>query len=136
MKTILMSLVFLTGFYGVAGLPQEKRVGKSPCESDGGTQGEANVCARHRYQQADASMNRVYERLMTELSGYGSDGKAQQKLRQAQSLWLQYRDAGCESEASIYEGGSIRPAVYYTCLASMTRERTRRLRAFLSVTKQ
>ena len=66
----------------------------------------------------------------------GDDNKDQQKLRQAQLVWLRYRDANCESEASIYDGGSIRPAVYSTCLASITQERTRRMRAFLAVTRQ
>jgi uncharacterized protein YecT (DUF1311 family) len=92
------------------------------------------ACARAKYKQADAEMNRVYEQLMSELAG--DDDKARQKLRQAQLLWLQYRDANCESEASIYEGGSIRPAIYSLCLASVTQERTKRMRAFLAATRQ
>ena len=81
-----------------------------------------------------AEMVAVYDRLMTELAGYG--GKHQQRLRRAQASWTQYRDANCESEASIYEGGSIRPAVYYSCLASVTRERAKRLEEFLVMTRQ
>lgn len=81
-------------------------------------------------------MKHVYDQLLSELSGFGSEGKAEQKLRQAQSAWLQYRDANCESEASIYEGGSIRPAVYYSCLASITQERVARMKEFLKETRQ
>ena len=135
MKTILV-LILLTHSLGIAAISQEKQAGSSPCESSTGTQAEANACARHKYKQADIGMNKVYEQLMTELAGFGSDGKTQHKLRQAQSIWLQYRSANCESEASIYEGGSILPAVHYSCLASMTEERTRRMRELLAVTRQ
>ncbi|MFN2511088.1 MAG: lysozyme inhibitor LprI family protein [Pyrinomonadaceae bacterium] len=88
---------------------------------------DANACARHQYEKADVEMNRVYGQLMSELAG--EDDKNQRKLRQAQMLSLKYRDSNCESEASIYEGGSIRPAIYSHCLASITQERTRRLKA-------
>ena len=81
-------------------------------------------------------MTALYYELMSELAGYGGKGRDQQKLRRAQASWTQYRDATCESEASIYEGGSIRPAVYYSCMASVTRERAQRLKEFLAVTKQ
>ena len=97
------------------------------------TQAEANACSRREYEEADAEMNKVYDQLMSELSGGG--GKDQQKLKQAQLLWLQYRDANCESEASIYEGGTIRPAIYNLCLTSMTRERAMRIKAFLAEVK-
>src|SRR5687768_14603979 len=108
----------------------------SPCANTSGTQAEANACARFAFKQADDQMKHVYDQLLSELSGYGSDGRAQQKLKQAHSVWLQYRDANCDSEASIYEGGSIRPAVYYSCLASITQERTARMKEFLNVTRQ
>jgi uncharacterized protein YecT (DUF1311 family) len=135
MKRILLGLSLLTCMLSVAALPQEK-TGNSPCDSTNSTQTEANACTRRKYEQTDAEMNRVYEQLMLELSGYTNDGKIQQKLERAQSLWLQYREASCESEASIYDGGSIRPAVYYSCLASITEERARRMKAFLAVTRQ
>jgi uncharacterized protein YecT (DUF1311 family) len=134
MKRILISLILVICPLSLSAPAQKRGAEKSPCEGTSGTQAEANACARDRHARAEAEMKRVYEQLMSELAGY--EGTEQQKLREAQTLWLQYRDANCESEASIYEGGSIRPAVYSTCLASMTRERTRRLRAFLAVTRQ
>jgi uncharacterized protein YecT (DUF1311 family) len=136
MKTILISLLFITHFLGMVALSQQKGAGPSPCESNSGTQAEANACARRKYHQADAEMGRVYGQLLSELSRYRYGGMDQQKLKHAQSRWLKYRDANCESEASIYEGGSIRPAIYYACLGSITEERTQRMRAFLAVIRQ
>ena len=132
MKGIIVRLVLITCLLNSVAFPQKKRASKSPCEGNE-TQAGANACARYKFEKADAEMNRVYGRLMSELAG--ENDKDQQKLRQAQSLWLPYRDANCESEASIYEGGSIRPAIYSHCLASMTEERTRRIKAFLAEVK-
>ena len=106
---------------------------RPPC-GEYGTQAEANACAHREYQKVNAEMVAVYDRLMTELASYG--GKHQQRLRRAQASWLQYRDVNCDSEASIYEEGSIRPAVYYSCLASVTRERAKRLEEFLIAARQ
>ena len=88
-----------------------------------------NVCSRRDYEKADAEMKKVYQQLMLELAGYESNPRP--KFEEAQSLWLKYREANCDSEASLYEGGSIRPTIYYSCLADITRERTRKLKAFL-----
>ncbi len=132
MKKLLVSLIFITCLLDSLVLPQKKGAGKSPCIGNE-TQASANACARYKYEQADAAMNRVYRQLMAELAGF--DGKDQEKLKQAQMLWVQYRDANCESEASIYEGGSIRPAIYSHCLASMTQERTRRMKTLLAEVK-
>lgn len=133
MKRILISLIAVMSSLSVDSLAQERRAAKIPC-GETGTQAEANVCTRREYQKADAELNKVYRQLMAGLAGF--EGKDQQQLRRAQTLWLQYRDANCESESSIYLGGSIRPAVYNSCLRSVTQERTRRLMEFLAVTRQ
>ncbi|MCA1635967.1 MAG: DUF1311 domain-containing protein [Acidobacteria bacterium] len=68
--------------------------------------------------------------MTSQLSGFGIE--VQEKLRKAQSLWLEYRDATCASEASHVTGGSLYPLIHHTCLASVTKERTKRLKAFLT----
>jgi uncharacterized protein YecT (DUF1311 family) len=133
MKRILIGVIVITCSLSAVSHSQEKKVSSSPC-GEHGTQAEANACSRREYQKVEAEMVAVYDQLRTELASYG--GKHQQRLRGAQASWLQYRDANCESEASIYEGGSIRPAVYYSCLASVTRERAKRLEEFIVMTIQ
>lgn len=128
--------LLILAIFALSNLTASQQKVTATCANNSGTQAEANACARVKSKQADDEMKQVYEQLLSELSNYGSDGKAQQKLKQAQSAWLQYRDANCESEASIYEGGSIRPAVYYFCRASITQERTARIKEFLNVTRQ
>lgn len=135
MKRFLVGIVVLICFLSVAALAQRKRARKAPCMSVV-TQVEVNACSQRESEKADAEMNVSYQRLMSSLAE-GEDGeKDQQKLKQAQLLWLKYRDANCESEASIYEGGTIHPAIYNLCLASVTKERTERLKAFIAETRK
>jgi uncharacterized protein YecT (DUF1311 family) len=68
MKRILVSLIVITCFFSTVAPSQKKGARKSPCV-DTQTQAEANACARHQYEKADAEMNRVYGQLMSELAG-------------------------------------------------------------------
>ena len=82
-------------------------------------------CAGKEYQKTDAELNAVYKQLMASLS----DREHQASLRAAQQAWLKYRDANCEFEAFENRGGTIYPLVYTSCLAAVTRARTKELRA-------
>ena len=132
-KRILTAVLVVVCSQSVMALPRRQSLSEIPCGKYG-TQSEANACARRDYEKAEAELKGVYEQLVTELAG--RDGEGRWKLEKAQSLWLQYREAACESEASIYEGGSIRPAIYNGCLAGVTRERADRLRGFLAEVRQ
>lgn len=132
-KRMLTAALIVVCSLGVNALSRRQSLSDIPCGKYG-TQAEANACARRDYEKAEAEMKGVYGQLMTELAGRAGEGR--RKLEKAQSLWLQYREAACESEASIYEGGTIRPAIYNACLASVTRERAGRLRGFLEEVRQ
>jgi uncharacterized protein YecT (DUF1311 family) len=49
------------------------------------------------------------------------------KLREAQRLWIQFRDANCNAEYALYEGGSAGPMVKVACIEAVTRHRTEEL---------
>ena len=133
MKRIVnTTIIIIVCFLGVVGFAQKKRTMSGPCK-DPTTQFEMNLCSRREYEKADAEMNRVYKQLILELAGYETNH--QPKFQEAHSLWLKYRDANCDGEASIYEGGTIRPTIYYSCLASLTQERTKRIKAFVDEIK-
>ena len=91
--------------------------------SDPQTQYEMNVCADRKYKAADAELNRVYNRLASML-----EDKARAKLKATEVSWLKYRDDNCDYESSLYEGGSIRPLIYSSCMERMTKARTAELR--------
>ena len=82
------------------------------------TQSAMNRCAEETFKVADEDLNRLYQQVLNQLPQ--SDRPA---LIEAQEAWLTYRDDNCDFEASLFEGGSIQPLTYYSCLERMTDER-------------
>jgi uncharacterized protein YecT (DUF1311 family) len=83
---------------------------------------EETVCFANALQKADTELNRMYQRVETVV-----DGENLAKLRTAQRLWIQFRDANCDAEHELYYGGSAAPMVKFACLEAMTRHRTEEL---------
>ncbi|HVF50638.1 MAG TPA: lysozyme inhibitor LprI family protein [Pyrinomonadaceae bacterium] len=130
MKRFCRSLLLVACISGGAGAPAQTP--QTPCKENAETQTQfdLNNCARRAFEEADAEMNRVYRLYLKGLGG--DDAKARAKVRAAQLAWLKYRDAHCVAEAMINEGGSIYPLVYSGCQASVTAERTRRMKETLA----
>ena len=92
-----------------------------------------NMCAAKKFKAADAGLNRVYNRLVSKL---GDDADRLARLRTAEVSWLKYRDDNCEYEASAFEGGSMKPLIYSSCLERMTKARTAELRGQIKEMEQ
>ena len=122
MKRILLALLLSCAALSAAASAQ-RRAPDDPCR-DPQSQAEMNLCASTRFKAADAELDRVYNRLMTKVGGDA-------KLKAAEVSWLKYRDDNCDYEASQYEGGSIKPLIYSSCLERMTKARTAELRGQL-----
>lgn len=90
------------------------------------TQAEMNQTAAQGYYKADAELNKVYKVLMSKL-----DEKGKSLLIKAENDWIKYRDSHCKFEASFYEGGSMQPMIYSSCLESVTKDRIKELKEAL-----
>lgn len=88
------------------------------------TQSEMNAAANAKYKIADAELNKVYKQLMAILNK-----NEKLLLIQAEKDWIKYRDSHCKFDASQYEGGSIQPLIYSTCLEELTRKRIVEIKA-------
>jgi uncharacterized protein YecT (DUF1311 family) len=88
------------------------------------TQLEMNETANANYKKADAELNKVYKQLMSIL-----DQNEKPLLIQAEKDWVKFRDSHCKFEASQYEGGSIQPLIYSTCLEELTKKRIVEIKA-------
>lgn len=87
------------------------------------TQAEMNQTAINNFSKADNELNLVYKKLMKKLSE-----KEKSLLIAAQKNWIKFRDSKCAFEKEEYDGGSIQPLIYYTCLTDCTEERTKDLK--------
>ncbi|KAF2335101.1 lysozyme inhibitor LprI family protein [Flavobacterium daemonense] len=87
------------------------------------TQLEMNQIAIDNLKKADNKLNQVYQNLMKKL-----DEKEKNLLIAAQKNWIKFRDSKCDFEKQQYDGGSIQPSIYYTCLAECTEDRIKDLK--------
>jgi uncharacterized protein YecT (DUF1311 family) len=88
------------------------------------TQAEMNKAAAQGYYKADAELNKVYKALLSKL-----DENGKPLLVKAENDWIKYRESHCKLEASFYEGGSMQPMIYSSCLESVTMDRIKQLKA-------
>jgi uncharacterized protein YecT (DUF1311 family) len=103
------------------GTAQHMNAPDAPCRSAGSGY-ETAVCFDKAAKKDDLDLNRFYGELQQKLQ----EGD-QEKLRIAQRLWLQFRDATCAAERQLYTTGSAAPTVYSACLEAQTRQRTKDL---------
>jgi len=121
-KTLLALLLTCAALSAFA--HAQRRKAKDPC-AGAESQAEMNICSGEKFKAADAELNRVYGRLVSRLA---DDAAQRARLKAAEVSWLKYRDDNCDYEASMYEGGSIKPLIHATCLERMTKARTAELR--------
>jgi uncharacterized protein YecT (DUF1311 family) len=105
------------------------------------TQADMNQCAYQDLDAADAELNRAYGQAMTLLKEWDADlpaaeqGGAEQggadALREAQRLWISFRDKACEVEGYPMKGGSAEPLLVYGCMRVLTEERTAHLQGLV-----
>lgn len=89
-------------------------------------QGLMNACAAKGFAAADAALNTAWKPAKSFADAIGR-GDA---LLDAQRAWLTYRDAACDVHASPFEGGSLQPLIYSTCMSELTTQRTQMLLEF------
>ncbi len=91
------------------------------------TQLEMNIKAYEDYKVADAKMSVLYKKVLKTFTN-AADKKL---LLEAQRAWIKYKETHCKLVANAYEGGSIQPLIYATCLTSITEDRTEELKKLI-----
>jgi uncharacterized protein YecT (DUF1311 family) len=99
----------------------------SPCPNAVTTLDMAR-CFSKAKASSDEKLTALYKKVLSKL-----DGDDAERLKNAQRLWAEYREANCSSERALYQGGSAAPVVYVACLDAMTRARTRELQMTYAV---
>ena len=97
-------------------------------------QQELNRCADLAFQAADGELNDAYADAVAfarDLDRTGGGG-VEDRMRKAQRAWVSFRDAACEAEAFLFDGGTMQPMIYSGCLARLTDVRRADLISFAS----
>ena len=90
------------------------------------SQSEMNMEAADSFRRADATLNKVYQKVMAAL-----DEEAKGKLKAAQRAWVAFRDAQAQFEADEARGGSMAPLLYEGARATLTNLRIKELQRIL-----
>jgi uncharacterized protein YecT (DUF1311 family) len=93
---------------------------------------DLNDCTAAAFAGADEDLNLADDAALEAARQYDSspDGEAEGTLRAAQRAWIAYRDAACEAEAALWDGGSAQPMIRSGCLEHLTVQRTEDLWAY------
>ena len=121
--TLGLSLLITAVVMAVPAPAQHMNDKDSPCASIAGT-ADLVGCLSKAQTSADANLNAFYKKVLETLHSRPDDVG---RLRDAERLWLQYRDANCAAERGLYGGGSGGPPAYLSCKEAMTRARTKEL---------
>jgi len=110
--------------------------GTAPNCAEPFTQAEINMCARADQEAAEAEMSVVYDLLLAQLQdqdrNYADNGPeyvgAENLLLESQETWERSRSDLCAIPSLTFRGGSMRPGVVASCMATLARSRAEELR--------
>ena len=121
MSTLVCSrLLLFAAFmcYGSIARAQHMNSAGAPCRNVAVTIAMEN-CFDKAYKAADGGLNQMYSQISKVLQPDDL-----QRLKVAQRLWIQLRDATCTAESNLYNGGTASAPAYSACLEEVTRQRT------------
>lgn len=96
------------------------------------SQAGMNEDAKKDYQKADAELNDVYKKVISE---YSKDSVFIKNFKNAQKLWVKLRDADMLAKYPAREEGyygSAQPLCWYSYLTQLTKERTDKIKIWLT----
>jgi uncharacterized protein YecT (DUF1311 family) len=140
MRTVAFLLVF--PFFPHLAAAQQAGPTRNPCEEKPISQRQMDDCVAFQYKEADAHLNKVYQKAVQYMTDdlVRAQKQRDQKqikyeetaiasLREAERTWISYRDIQCKAAAQQYEGGSMAPMIYSQCLTTLTEHRTADLKS-------
>ena len=100
------------------------------------SQGEMSHNAIAKYEKVDKELNNTYQKILKE---YKEDTAFIKNLKNAQKIWILFRDAEMKAmfpdrEPGYY--GSVQPMCWYTYMTQLTRERIKTLNVWLTGTME
>lgn len=87
---------------------------------------EEEGCAEHQILTTDRQINGLNRSIFAALR----DDPARRRFIRAHAAWLQYREAYCQSQSDIFEGGTDAAVVDATCTAAINAQHVADLRQF------
>jgi len=84
---------------------------------------ELNECAQRQFDRQEKQLNAVYQDTLKLLEGSAT----KQLLIAAQRRWVEFRQADCDAQRNLFEGGTVAPQVYLGCMVDHAKQRGKEL---------
>lgn len=97
-------------------LSQPVRQPPADCEA-ASTRIELEWCAVARFRKANAALTSIFRKMTSDSN---RDDENKKLLREAQRLWLRYRDLTCDWQSDNVRGGTAATLYAINCLAEVT----------------
>ena len=108
-------VIFLFVSIGTASIAQDEET-KCCCSTY-----DMSVCLSKVHDKVDADLNTTYQKALDLTKRFG--GLDVENLKDAERKWIDYRDAECKAEYSLWAGGSGGPNARAMCMIRLTRQR-------------
>jgi uncharacterized protein YecT (DUF1311 family) len=96
--------------------------------------GEIEECLALEQGKAELKLNKTYKRVLKRVEEVSAeDGEApgaKRSLVAAQRAWVKFREADCDATYTYHQAGSIRGAMYLTCMTRHAVNRTKDLEGY------
>lgn len=93
------------------------------------TQADMNNKAKSEFEKVDARLNQVYRKIVRD---YSDDTTFVRNLREAERLWVKFRDAQVEMKYPADREGSVLPMCRYYYMSELTSERIKELEPWIT----
>ena len=115
-RSVLVFLLMILVPASFAAEPSEQFT--SCVEDSGGVTASMLDCIGQENQRVDGELNALWQAGLPK-----QDADFKDMLRASQRAWIAYRDATCDVEGALYEGGSFASVAYSDCHRQLTTDR-------------
>lgn len=120
-----------------AGLARAEDQPQIDCSSGGNSTAEQQYCSEQALDKADKQLNAIYKKALATEANLDKQAASKEQagavnsLKKAQRIWIQYRDAHCDTVGYEAQGGTILGSLLMDCKKEMTEGRIKELKALI-----
>lgn len=98
---------------------------------------DTNACGQIELDKVELKLNQVYQRVLKQMdeishekSNVADKSKLKKSFVEAQRLWVKFRKADCDTTYTFWSDGTIRGAMYLSCMTSRAEQRIKELKMY------
>lgn len=139
MRFSFLTLCIILIFLPTAATVRAQDQPQIDCSGGGASTAEQQYCSEQSLRKADEELNAVYKQALKAQAELDQELAETDKnlvgavdsLRKAQRVWVQYRDAHCDTVGYEARGGTMLGSLLMDCKTEMTDGRIKQLKALI-----